>query len=86
MHSKISNELFARGFETLIPCEVSARDRVKLLVLVSAGEFCSYRGGLLLSTISSLAGIANALDLTDRILPRLQMRPRCKLLSSCGNE
>ena len=25
-----------------------------------------------------VAGIANALDLTDRILPRLQARPRCK--------
>lgn len=25
-----------------------------------------------------LAGIANALDLTDRILPRLQARPRCR--------
>lgn len=25
-----------------------------------------------------LVGIANALDLTDRILPRLQARPRCR--------
>ena len=25
-----------------------------------------------------LIGIANALDLTDRILPRLQARPKCK--------
>ena len=24
------------------------------------------------------SGIANALDLTDRILPRLQARPKCK--------
>lgn len=26
----------------------------------------------------SLSGIANALDLTDRILPRLQARPHCR--------
>lgn len=26
----------------------------------------------------SSPGIANALDLTDRILPRLQARPRCR--------
>ena len=28
----------------------------------------------------SFQGIANALDLTDRILPRLQARPKCKYL------
>ena len=28
-------------------------------------------------------GIANALDLTDRILPRLQMRPECVCLHDC---
>ena len=27
---------------------------------------------------SCIVGIANALDLTDRILPRLQARPNCK--------
>ena len=27
-----------------------------------------------------ILGIANALDLTDRILPRLQLRPECRLI------
>ena len=26
-----------------------------------------------------ISGIANALDLTDRVLPRLQLSPECKL-------
>lgn len=26
----------------------------------------------------TIAGVANALDLTDRILPRLQAKPRCR--------
>ena len=30
-------------------------------------------------------GIANALDLTDRILPRLQMRPECVSLHECSS-
>ena len=32
------------------------------------------------------AGIANALDLTDRILPRLQAKPNCKSLDKGGRE
>ena len=28
----------------------------------------------------SFIGIANALDLTDRVLPRLQLRTECKIL------
>ena len=33
---------------------------------------------LLSEIMFSVVGIANALDLTDRILPRLQARPNCK--------
>lgn len=38
-------------------------------------RFISFR---LICCIFLLLGIANALDLTDRILPRLQSRPKCK--------
>lgn len=36
--------------------------------------FVGYKWGLFVY----LVGIANALDLTDRILPRLQTRPMCR--------
>ncbi len=32
----------------------------------------------MLAHVLSFEGIANALDLTDRILPRLQARPSCR--------
>lgn len=38
------------------------------------------RSDIFVLTTDVFAGIANALDLTDRILPRLQARPQCRPL------
>ncbi|KAM5135205.1 cell division control protein 6 homolog [Mantella aurantiaca] len=84
-----SSKLSSSGKDTVRSLEkmVTAKGPVILLVLDEMDQLDS-KGQDVLYTVFEwpwlpnsrivLIGIANALDLTDRILPRLQARPKCK--------